>query len=312
MGMIRLTKRKMGETYKKMEEMVEHATGHERGELLEALKREVVSLKTQVYQEIRYPDAAPIIFLGYLNRLLVTAAERKEDDMFALLYESVECKDKISYQMPDDLCVLPPGCANAMLEESVLPFYEMWISCAGRVEAGSLIRKDILNVLSEFKGYRKTGKAVKKLKELFQRLDTGACEDCTQLLEMRCEVMTNVLEFLEKDTPKQFLSMNLYEWEGINAGGFPINRMPVIFRCVRPSEIRPDPDQLNLKLIRGNRLDILEKAVKWGYITSVNALPLYEKAAEQRLCGEKTLMFLIGAYRRMIRCQSDSYQKEKE
>lgn len=303
MGRIQLEKRNPGDTYKKILEITENSAGGETGEVLEALKREVLSLKTQIYEEVRYPDAAPIMYTGYLNRLLVTAAERGRGDMFLLLYESVEQKDKISYEVPDDLSDFPSDGLKEMLEESVLPFYKMWIFCAGSKEAGSLVRMDILNVLSECNGSKKTGKAVKKLKDLFQKLDTGACEDCTRLLEMRGEEMTSVLELLEKDTPRQFLSMNLYDWEGAVTGGFPLNRIPVWLRCVRPSEIRPCPDRLNLKLIRENRLDILEKAVEWGYITSVNALPLYDAAAEQRLCGEKNLMFLIKTYRERTRSQ---------
>ena len=96
--------------------------------------------------------------------------------------------------------------------------------------------------------------------------------------------MTDVLELMQKDRMEQFLAMDLYKWQGVILGGFPIERKSVLFRCVRPSEIRPCPDRFNLRLIRENRPDILKEAVKWGYITSVNALPLYDAAAEQKLC----------------------------
>ena len=302
------------ERYKKLLSMVEHPVGYgdySRDEFMDLLKNEVSFLKAEIYEVNNKADVARMKFSGYINGLLVKAAEGRYVDVFRLLFDAVEQKDKIRFEIAEEPYWYSAIYYMSMLEKSIVPFYEMWLSCAGSEEAGSLIRQDILNVLSESRvDLKKSGKTLKRIREIFQDTNVEAYEDCTQLLEMRCEEMTFVLEFLEKDTQEQFLSINLYKWQNVILGGFPINRTPVLFRCVRPSEIRLCPDRFNLRLIRENRPDILKKAVKWGYITSVNILPLYEAAAERKLCGEKTLMFLIRTYREMNGGQDSTDPKD--
>lgn len=289
------------EKYKELCSMVENPVGYgdyDREEFMDLLKDQVLFLKAEIYDAESNTDVAQKRFSGYMNNLLVKSAEGRYSDIFRLLYDVVEKKDKIRFDISEDAHWYSPTYYTDKLEKSIVSFYEMWIFCAGSEAAGSLVRRDILNVLSECRVHlKKSGKTMKRLQEIFWEMDTGACEDCTELLEMRCREMTEVLELMQKDRKEQFLSMDLYKWQGVILGGFPIERTSVLFRCVRPSEIRPCPDRFNLRLIRENRPDILKEAVKWGYITSVNALPLYDAAAEQKLCGEKTLMFLIRVYR---------------
>lgn len=305
---------RVGEKYREILLMVEDPIGYgdySREEFMDLLKNEVFFLKAEIYEVNNKIDVAQRKFSGYMNEFLVKAAEGRNVDIFRLLYDAVEQKDKIRFEIAEDSYWYFVDHYISMLEKSIVPFYGMWLSCAGSETAGSLVRKDILNVLSESRvDLKKSEKTVKKLCVLFQNLDSGSYEDCTELLEMRCEEMTFVLELLEKDTQEQFLSINLYKWQNGILGGVPINRIPILLRCVRPSEIRPCLDWFNLKLIRGNRPDILKEAIKWGYITSVNVLPLYEAAAERKLCGEKTLMFLIQAYREINRGQDNTDPKD--
>ena len=302
--------------YREILLMVENPIGYgdySREEFMDLLKNEVSFLKAEIYEVNNKIDVAQRKISGYMNEFLVKAAEGKRVDIFRLLFDAVEQKDKIRFEITEDSYWYFVDHYINMLEKSIVPFYEMWLSCAGNEAAGSLVRKDILNVLSELRvDLKKSEKTVKKLCVLFQNLDSGSYEDCTELLEMRCVTMTFVLELLEKDTQEQFLSINLYKWQNVILGGLPINRIPVLLRCVRPSEIRPSPDWFNLNLIRGNRPDILKEAIKWGYITFVNVLPLYEAAADQKLCGEKTLLFLIRAYREINGGQDNTDPKDNE
>lgn len=302
------------ERYKKLLSMVEHPVGYgdySRDEFMDLLKNEVSFLKAEIYEVNDRIDVAQRKFSGYMNSFLVKAAEGNYSDIFRILFAAVEQKDQIRFDIADEPHWFFADHYMNILEKSIVPFYVMWLSCAGSEAAGSLVRKDILNVLSESgMKLKKPEKTIKKLCRLFRDIDAGAYEDCTELLEMRCEKMTFVLELLEKDTQEQFLSINLYKWQNVILGGFPANRIQVLLRCVRPSEIRPCPDQFNLGLIRENRPDILKEAIKWGYITSVNVLPLYEAAVERKLCGEKTLMFLIRAYREISGVQDNTDSKD--
>ena len=306
-------KSEIRDKYLELCSMVENPVGfgdYDRDGFMDLLEDKVHFLKAEIYETNSRADVAQNKFTGYMNNLLVKSAEGGYSDIFRLLFDTVEKKDKISFDISESSHWYSPIYYTDKLEKSIVPFYEMWLACAGNETAGSLVRKDILNVLSECRvQLKKSGKTVKRLREIFQSLDKGACEDCTELLGMRCGEMAAVFELLEKDTREQFLSMNLYEWQDLILGRFPIDMVSVIFRCVKPSEIRSCPDRFNLRLIRANQPDVLKEAVKWGYITSVNALPLYDAAAEQKLCGEKTLMSLIRLYQKMADRHYDSGSK---
>ena len=125
--------------------MVENPVGYgdyDREEFMDLLKDQVLFLKAEIYDAESNTDVAQKRFSGYMNNLLVKSAEGRYSDIFRLLYDVVEKKDKIRFDISEDAHWYSPTYYTDKLEKSIVSFYDMWISCAGSEAAGSLVRRD--------------------------------------------------------------------------------------------------------------------------------------------------------------------------
>ena len=93
------------EKYKELCSMVENPVGYgdyDREEFMDLLKDQVLFLKAEIYDAESNTDVAQKRFSGYMNNLLVKSAEGRYSDIFRLLYDVVEKKDKIRFDISED------------------------------------------------------------------------------------------------------------------------------------------------------------------------------------------------------------------